>query len=98
MVYLLKMNTAVSREQGVPDNWTGGVLETPSGSRQPVRCWIPAPRPASRYQEVGRGRALPQVVPAPPPTPAPPQDVGGIGMEDASDKDDEGMGSEGFVE
>ena len=84
---------------GLPDDWKGGVLDTPSDSRQQVKRWIPirdAPRPASRYREVGKGRALPQVVPTPPPAPAPLQDVGGIGMEELSDEDDddEGMHSD----
>ena len=26
---------------GLPDDWKGGVLETPSDSRQPVKRWIP---------------------------------------------------------
>ena len=62
---------------GLPEGWTGGVLETPRDSRLPVKRYTPvcnAPKAATKYREVGRGRALPKVVPAPP---APLQDEGG---------------------
>ena len=67
---------------GLPEGWIGGVLETPKDSRLPVRRWTPvcsAPRAATKYQEVGRGRALPAVAPAPP---APLQDEGGFPPEE----------------
>ena len=85
---------------GLPEGWTGGVLDTPRDSRQPVKRYVPvcnAPRAASSYREVGRGRAVPQVVPAPP---APLQDEGGppSDMETGNENNDNDGKDEGMLD
>ena len=62
---------------GVPDGWTGGVVELSLDSRTPPKRYVlmeSAPKAATVYRAVGRGRALPRPEP---PAPAPLQDEGG---------------------
>ena len=77
----------------------GGVLDLPPDSRTRPKRYVlvcNAPRAASSYREVGRGRAVPQAVPA---APAPLQDEGGtdeavVGCDHGpggGDGDDDGM-------
>ena len=84
---------------GVPDGWAGGVMELSPDSRSRPKRYVVvcnAPRAASSYREVGRGRAVPQAVPA---APAPLQDEGGtnevvVGCDrgpGGGDGDDDGM-------
>ena len=77
---------------GVPAGWVGGTLELPQDLRSRPKHYVlvcNAPRAASSYQEVGKGRAVPRVVPA---APAPLQDEGGTGdMTGGGDGDEDGM-------
>ena len=80
---------------GVPDGWTGGVVELSLDSRTLPKHYVlmeSAPKAATTYREVGRGRAVPRAEPA---APAPPQDEGGtdeVAVGQAKgDGDDDGM-------
>ena len=86
---------------GVPDGWAGGVVELSLDSRTPPkRCVLmeSAPKAATVYQAVGRGRAVPRPEP---PAPAPLQDEGGtdeVAAEQAKARgngEDDGMSDGG---
>ena len=82
---------------GVPDGWTGGVMELSPDSRTPPKRYVlveSAPKAATVYRAVARSRALPRPEP---PAPAPLQDEGGADdvvaeqAESGGNGEDDGM-------